>query len=115
MPYGFSDAPAASFEPSASQRAAPADATGDDERKAIAWQLAETVAMIKARRHGAASDEVSAIEKLRLIGPLFARVNADPFSFLANLPNELDGIAVQKEAEARIGKLSEKLLAAHAA
>jgi transcriptional regulator with XRE-family HTH domain len=111
MPYGFSDAPAANFEPSTQPRTAPAD----DERKAIAWQLAETVALIKAHRHGATSNELSAIEKLRLIGPLFARVNADPFSFLASLPNELDGIAVETEAEARIGQLSEKLLAAHAA
>ncbi len=115
MAYGFADAPAAGFESSAPSKAPPADTAGDDERKAIAWQLAETVAMIKASRRVANPDELSAIEKLRLIGPLFARANADPFSFLANLPDDLEGFAVDKETEARIGQLSEKLLAAHAA
>lgn len=114
IPYGFADRPAAHFEAGPRAKTAP-DASADDVRKAIAWQLAETVALVKARRQMADTDALSAIEKLRLIGPLFACVNTDPFSFLANLPGELDGIAVDREAETRIGTLSEKLLAALAA
>ncbi len=110
MHYGFSDTAAASFEPPPRAKAGGA---GDDERKALAWQLAETVALAKAQTASNNAEELAAIEKLRLIGPIFARLEADPFSFLASLPDELDGVALSDDVEARIGQLSEKLLAAH--
>lgn len=110
-PYGFSETPATNFETQPSRRAD--GAHGDDERKAVAWQLAEAVALIKANARNSNAQPLTAIEKLRLIGPVFASLEADPFSYLANLPVELDGITLDDEAEARIGALSEKLLAAH--
>ncbi len=117
MPYGFSEAPGQNFE--ARPSTPPAHSNGgqvghsEDERKAVAWQLAEAVALIKANAQNGSANTLSAIEKLRLIGPVFAKLEADPFSFLANLPNELDGIPLDDEAEMRIGALSDKLLAAH--
>ncbi len=113
IPHGFAEVPAQSFEAKPSTPAHSNGGHSEDERKAVAWQLAEAVALLKANAHNGSATTLSAIEKLRLIGPVFAKLEADPFSFLANLPNELDGISLDGEAEARIGTLSDKLLAAH--
>jgi transcriptional regulator with XRE-family HTH domain len=111
-PYGFSETPGMGFE--APAKASNGDASPkDDERKAIAWQLAEAVALLKAKARNGDVGALTAIEKLRLIGPVFASLEADAFSFLAKLPAELEGIALDGQTEARIGVLSEKLLAAH--
>jgi hypothetical protein len=114
QPYGFADAARSTYqaEPaSVATRQEPksGEASGD-ERKAVAWQLAEAIAQIQAREQHGCADNLPTIERLRLIGPLFARLDADPFTFLANLPAELGGLGVTAADEKRIGDLSEKLI-----
>lgn len=119
QPYGFADVERLPYhaearvhhhaEPAARGSAKDIDPAGE-ERKAVEWQLAETIALAKARQQRGSAEELPVIEKLRLIGPLFARLNADPFSFLAGIPAELNGIDISADEEQRIGELSEKLV-----
>lgn len=111
QPYGFADAARAKYhaEPLASRETKDTE-PANAEHKAVEWQLAEAIALLKARQQRGSPDDLPAIEKLRLIGPLFARLNADPFTFLASIPAELDGVNVTGKDEQRIGELSERLV-----
>lgn len=122
QPYGFADGALATYqadtraayqaEPPARSTAKDAEPAGE-ERKAVEWQLAETIALAKARQQRGSAEDLPVIEKLRLIGPLFARLNADPFTFLASIPAELNDVVITAEDEQRIGELSEKLVVLH--
>ncbi len=105
---GFGERHVEPFEP-ARRTPAPASSGLDDARKAVVWELAELIAEI---RSGAGSGgQLEALEKLRLAGPIFARIESDPFRYLRDLPAQLGDIAIGTEQQVMLGNLTKELIA----
>ena len=101
-----------SVEPFTSQPAPAnaASATGDI-RKAIAWQLAEVVAEANQANSVVTGDNGSRrMQHIRETARQFARIDADPFSCLAELANELASQELSDDLEARFISLSDDLI-----
>ena len=121
MPYGFAEPTGGGYRSGAVARAqrqpvahgsANSATSLGDARKAAAWQLAEVIAGIEAKAAGLDHDTLPQLEKLRRIGPIHARIEADAFLFLRELPGRLDGVEVPPEAEDMIGRLMQEIIAA---
>ncbi|MBU2534344.1 MAG: helix-turn-helix domain-containing protein [Alphaproteobacteria bacterium] len=119
-PYGFSDRAGGTYQsgghpkqPQASP--APAPSSLGDPRKEAAWELATLLANVEAEAAGHQPDRLTHLERLRRIGPIYARIEADVFLFLRELPDRLQGIDVAPETEATIERLTEEMIATNRA
>lgn len=123
MPYGLAESPdAGSYQVAAAQGRAPVGAmlhaqTGNgvgnamaDARRAAAWKMAELVAMIEAGVVGVSTDNLTPLDKLRRTGPIFARIEADTFGFLRELPERLQNVSLNSENQRQIDKLIQELI-----
>lgn len=116
MPYGFSDRAGSGYQAAAQpQQSAPLTAVIADRmaeaRKAADWEMATLIAMLEAKASGLNPDNLPELERLRRIGPIHARIDADPFQFLRGLPERLQGIDVPLDIERRIGSLMQEMIA----
>ncbi|MFY0612537.1 MAG: helix-turn-helix transcriptional regulator [Hyphomicrobiaceae bacterium] len=123
-PYGFSERSAGtgyhaqSVQPAQSLGAAvsaPAPATNvlNDVRKAVGFQLAEAIATIEAESTGVHASALTPLEKLRRTVPIAARIEADAFKFLGELPDRLANVSVSSHKQAIIDRLIQELILAH--
>lgn len=83
-----------------------------EARKAIAWDLATVVAAIEAGAAGTDLDSLPLMEKLRRVPPIHARIIADVFRFLQELPDRLQGKSISPEQEQQIDRLTREIIAA---
>lgn len=121
MPYGFAEHGSGGYVAAggmAQQRTipfavghGPADALAET-RKAIAWDLATVVAAIEAGAAGTDLDSLPVMEKLRRVPPIHARITADVFRFLQELPDRLQGKSISQEQEQQIDRLTREIIAA---
>ena len=112
MPYGFAD-PGGNYQasprPQSGPRAQPTADRLDEARKAAAWDLATVIAEIEAHAEGLGTLPV--MEKLRRVPPIHARIMADVFQMLRELPDRLQGMAISTEQEEKIGRLTQQIIA----
>jgi transcriptional regulator with XRE-family HTH domain len=117
MPYGFSERAGGGYHAAAAQpqQSQPSAAIVTDRmaeaRKAADWEMATLIAMLEAKTSGLNPDSLPELERLRRIGPIHARIDADPFQFLRDLPDRLQGIDVPLDIERRIGSLMQEMIA----
>jgi len=107
---GYQPTAQAIYAPAAQQRSAP-DSLGE-ARRAVAWELAAVVAMLEARAEGLDPETLSQMDRLRRIAALHARIDANPFAFLGDLPDHLNGIEVSAEIEVQIENLIGQMVTA---
>ena len=116
MPSGFTDQEVGRYSASEKSPAHGSLQQSNDSlshaRQAATWQLADIVAKLEATNEGKNFDNLSQLDKLRRIGPIHARIQADPFAFLRQLPDRLQGLTVSEAMEAQIGALLQDLVAA---
>ena len=116
VPYGFGERAAGAYQAHAVQPAQPAPSPAGhlgDARRAIGFQLAEAIATIEAVAAGVDGSALTPLEKLRRTVPIAARIEADAFQFLADLPDRFASIVVPSDKQALIDRLIQELLVAH--
>lgn len=116
MPYGFEERGGGGYQAHAVQPAPPAAAPASpmgDARRAIGFQLAEAIATIEAVAAGIDGSALTPLEKLRRTVPIAARIEADAFQFLADLPDRFAAITVPGDKQVLIDRLIQELLVAH--
>jgi transcriptional regulator with XRE-family HTH domain len=116
MPYGFSERAGSGYQTAAQpQQSQPLAATITDgmagARSAADWEMATVIAMLEAKTSGLNPDNLPDLERLRRIGPIHAKIDADPFQFLRGLPDRLQAIDVPPDIERRIGNLMQEMIA----
>ena len=107
---GYQPARQASYTTVPPQRSVPDSLS--EARRAVAWELATVVAMLEATAEGLDPDSLSQMERLRRIAALHARIDANPFAFLGDLPDRLNGIQVPSETEVEIENLIGQIVTA---
>lgn len=122
MPYGFAERAPGAYQTHAVQHAqphappmtaaAPVNNLGE-ARKAIGFQLAEAIATIEAVASGMDGNGLTPLEKLRRTVPIAARIEADAFQFLADLPDRFASISVPSDKQILIDRLIQELIVAH--
>ncbi|MGI9478475.1 MAG: helix-turn-helix domain-containing protein [Hyphomicrobiaceae bacterium] len=122
MPYGFSERGVSGYQAHAVRPAeqhtaavavAPAPNALGDVRKAVGFQLAEAIATIEAEASGLQASALTPLEKLRRTVPIAARIEADAFVFLGELPDRLANVSVASHRQALIDRLIQELILAH--
>lgn len=116
MPYGFEERSGGGYQAQAVQPAQPAAAPAShlgDARRAIGFQLAEAIATIEAVAAGIDGNALTPLEKLRRTVPIAARIEADAFQFLADLPDRFASVTVPSDKQILIDRLIQELLVAH--
>ena len=121
MPYGFAEQASGTYVASgAAAQPLPipvalahgaADSIGE-ARKAIAWDLATVIAAIEAGATGLDLEALPMMEKLRRVPPIHARITADVFRFLQELPDRLQGKSISTEQEQKIDRLTREIITA---
>lgn len=122
MQYGFAERTATSYNTDqppgggnvgGTRASAPNPGSLAMTRKATGFQLAELIATIEGNSADGAGNELQPLERLRLSGPIAARIEADAFQFLADLPDRLQGIDVSPERQVKLERLVQELIIAH--